>query len=158
MVERTDASGARSVTSEGGSGETFKRLSVSSFKKKARRTSETSFEDQMAAALLECGLASWHMAMREEGWPDRYVHGGIWMELKSLEALGKDTGLSPGQVRKLKELTRAGERTFYCAKFERSVILKPWPVIRDAKDLKDIERYAYRNRGDLVHAIRHELF
>lgn len=156
MGEEPTTRGARSVTSEGGNGETFKRLSVSSFPKKKRRTSEASFETTFYKALEACGIPNEHMAMREPGWPDRYGKGGVWIELKSLDRLGTDNGTSKDQKRILSRLDRWGDRVFYCAKFEDSFILKPWRDIK-GKNLKDVERYKYRTREDIEHAIRHEI-
>ena len=155
MVGEPDQAGPGGVTSEGDGAER-PRLSVSSFPKKKRRTSEASFERQFDKALAACGIKSRHMAMREAGWPDRYATGGIWIELKSLDTLGTDNGTSKEQRIKLNDLHAAGDRVFYCAKFEDSFILKPWSEIR-GKNLKGIERYHYGRRGDIEHAIRHEI-
>jgi hypothetical protein len=157
MVGKSATGIAGSIASEGGaSGETFKRLSVSSFKKTKRKTLEKNFEKTFYKALEACGIPNWHMAVREAGWPDRYGRGGVWIELKSLDTLGTDNGTSHEQKIKLNELDRAGDRVFYCAKFEDSFILKPWREIR-GQNLKTVERYHYRRRDDIEHAIRHEI-
>lgn len=132
-------------------------LKLSDFKKTKDRSTEESFERSFAVALHECGYESWHMACREKGWPDRYVAGGIWIELKSLRRLGKDSGLSAAQRSKLHFLSAAGDRCFYLAKFEDSFIFKPWATIREVQDLRTVERYHYRTKDDLKEAIRHEL-
>lgn len=129
-----------------------KRLVVASFKKRKRRTQEKSFETRFAKAALACGIPSWHMSCKEPGWPDRYLHGGIWVELKSLKNCGIVHQLEPEQIIKLNELTRAGEPCFYCAKWEDNVILLPWVEFR-AIGLQPLkcERYHY---ADLEEAIR----
>lgn len=141
---------------EADAGKLRPQLRVGSFEKKLRTTSEASFEETFAKAALAVGYQSWHMNMGEAGWPDRYLRGGIWVELKSLVTLGLDNGTSKQQKIKLDELHRAGDRTFYCAKFENTVIFKPWPLIKGI-NLKTVERYGYRNRTDLQEIIRHEL-
>jgi hypothetical protein len=156
MVGKTEPGSSSRVTSEGGNGEAFKRLSVSDFKKKKRRTLEKNFEKTFYKALEACGYPNEHMAMREPGWPDRYAKGGVWIELKSLDTLGTDNGTSKDQKRILSMLDRWGDHVFYCAKFEDSFILKPWSEIR-GRNLKDVERYHYRRREDIEHAIRHEI-
>lgn len=60
-------------------------MRVSDFKKKIRRTSEKSFEDMFAECLTERGIYSRHMSDKFAGVFDRYVEGGRWVELKSLE-------------------------------------------------------------------------
>lgn len=133
------------------------QLRVARFAKKIARTSETSFEEAWAKAALAVGYPSWHMSVKEAGWPDRYIKGGIWCELKSLDVLGTVNGTSTEQRIKLNELHAAGDRTFYCAKYEHSVIFQPWPVIRVTRNLATIERFAYRKRLDLEEIIRHVL-
>lgn len=137
------------------SGKLGPQLRVARFSKKPRRTSEHSFEDTWAKAALAVGYPSWHMNVSEAGWPDRYVKGGIWCELKSLHTLGTVNGTSVEQRIKLNELHAAGDRTFYCAKYENSVILQPWSVIRATRNLATVERFAYKKRIDLEEIIRH---
>lgn len=131
------------------------QLRVARFSKKPRRTSEHSFEDTWAKAALAVGYPSWHMNVGEAGWPDRYVKGGIWCELKSLDTLGIVNGTNIEQRIKLNELHAAGDRTYYCAKYENSVIFQPWPVIRATRNLATLERFGYRKRIDLEEIIRH---
>lgn len=152
----------KKLASEGGAGvlRTGKGrpvLRVSSFEKKERKVREGAFEDTFAKALLAAGYPSEHMNMRDAGWPDRYVVGGIWIELKVIDVLGIRTELEKEQKIRLNLLHQMGDRTFYCAKFEHSIILKPWPLIRATEKLCDVERYAYRTREDLERAIHHEL-
>lgn len=132
------------------------RLSVEAFKKKRARSSEHSFEKAFAVALGNCGLRNWHMSCREAGWPDRYVKGGIWVEIKSLKWLGKQSELSQDQVAKLNDLARAGDRCYYLAKWEDSFVLVPWAEFKN-KEMKPINctRYHYRTRADLEEAIRY---
>lgn len=131
--------------------------------KKTQRapSTEHSFENAFAKALLACGRKSWHPLYREKGWPDRYVHHGIWIELKSLTCVTTRNELEPEQKARLNDLQEGGERTFYCAvvheRDKRTVIFKPWPLIRACKDLREVERYAYVNKTDLEEMIRHEL-
>lgn len=131
-------------------------LRVAAFEKKERKVRENGFEETFAKAALAAGYPSEHMNCRDAGWPDRYIRGGIWCELKILDTLGIRNELEREQVVRLNSLHKMGDRTFYCAKFEHSVILKPWPVIRAVTKLSEVERYAYRTREDLERAIEHE--
>lgn len=132
-------------------------LKLADFKKIKERSSEESFERIFVLALHECGYESWHMSCRDKGWPDRYVRGGIWIEMKSLKRLGKDTQLSTQQRGKLASLSGAGDRCFYLAKWEDSVIFLPWAVAKTVTDLKTVERFRYRTKEDLKEMIRHVL-
>ena len=130
-------------------------LRVGNFKKKKRRTSEASFEDAFAAAGAAVGLPSWHMSCRDPGWPDRYIKGGIWVEVKVLDSLGIKHQLRKEQIPKLNELSRAGDRCFYCAKWEDSFILIPWEEFKAHGMIpKDCPRYHYRTRKDIEEAIK----
>lgn len=60
-------------------------MRVQDFKKKMRRTTEAAFEKLFAECLTERGIYSRHMSDRFSGVPDRYIAGGRWVELKSLE-------------------------------------------------------------------------
>src|SRR5258707_912783 len=90
---------------------------------KKRRVSETHFEEQFAEAL---GLASWHMLNREAGWPDRYLGGGRWVELKVLDRFGKDDGSFPEQRARMTALHNSGDAVFYCARCNDKFILERW--------------------------------
>lgn len=94
-------------------------LSVGQFKKKARRTTEKSFEDLVAGAWLDQGIWSRHMSDKFSGVPDRYVRGGRWVELKSLEyARGQvpyGAGLTIEQRIVCGDLVRAGDEVWYMA-------------------------------------------
>lgn len=105
------------------------QLIVSSFKKKPRRTSEASFEERFAKGVRRLGKDTWHPQFREPGWPDRYVSGGIWAELKVLDELaaGTKSGLRKEQGPKLRELHRGGDATFYFAKHNDTLIALPFP-------------------------------
>ena len=160
---RNSASGS-SVASEGGArrqgaGRKARLLSVASFTKRKPRSSEKSFEKKFYGALTDCGYPNWHVTMREAGWPDRYAKGGHWFELKSLKELGDVSQLSTEQVRHLNMLSKAGDKCFYVAKWENSVIFLPWFAFRDLCDqspAKAVElgyRYAYKNKTDLKNII-----
>lgn len=94
-------------------------MKVSDFKKKVRRTTEKSFEDLVATAWLEQGLWSRHMSDKFSGVPDRYLIGGRWVELKSLDyARGEvpyGSGLSVEQKRVCGELVARGDEVWYMA-------------------------------------------
>lgn len=145
-------------TSEGSAGATVgrkKRLIVARFQKKRARTTEAAVEKKLAAYLGKAGIISWHMSCREGGWPDRYLVGGRWIEVKSLAYLGAENGLDPGQIIKLDELSQAGEKCFYFAKVEDHVIFMRWGDFKDAGMLPlNCPRYAY---ADLCEAIRYVL-
>lgn len=128
-------------------------LSVAAQPKRRARVTERSFELAFAKALDRCGLASWHMNCREAGWPDRYVSGGIWIEFKVLETLGTVNQTEAEQRAKLRSLEVAGDRTFYCARYQDTVICAPWCDIA-GKNLKDVERFHYKNGRDLDEIVR----
>jgi hypothetical protein len=94
-------------------------LSVGQFKKTVRRTTEKSFEDLVAAAWLERGVWSRHMSDKFSGVPDRYIRGGRWAELKSLEykrgQVPYGAGMSVEQRRVCQELVDNGEEVWYMA-------------------------------------------
>lgn len=131
------------------------RLSVASFKKKKRTTKESSFEDNFALAVKDCGKKSWHISSRERGWPDRYVVGGYWFELKSLDTFGITHDLKPEQIAKLNELHANGDKCFYCAKYQDAFILVPWADFKEGnKEPIRFERYHYRTRADITEALK----
>lgn len=94
-------------------------LAVKDFKKRVRRTTEKSFEDLVAAAWLEQGVWSRHMSDKFSGVPDRYVQGGRWVELKSLEykrgQVPYGAGMTIEQVRVCGDLVAAGDEVWYMA-------------------------------------------
>lgn len=116
---------------------------------------EASFEKSFDAALAEVDIESNHMSCREKGWPDRYLGGGRWVELKSLEHLGTRHELSTAQIRIAKDLTRRGDKWWYCAKWQDSFILCPWKEFKDHGMIPaNCTRYHYRTRKDIVEAIK----
>lgn len=154
------------VASEGGAeqerrGGKSLRLSVSSFSKRVRKTSEKGFEKKFYGALNQAGHPNVHVTMREAGWPDRYAHGGMWFELKSLTELGRVSQLSKEQVSHLNMLSRWGDKCFYVAKWEHGVIFVPWTIFRDeCNERPDVavangHRYAYNDAADLLEMIRY---
>jgi hypothetical protein len=130
------------------SGQSRHELRVGAFKKKKHRTSEASFETTFSAALLLVGRKSWHMLCDDPGWPDRYLGGGTWAELKSLHRLSADNQLEPEQIAKMTELVRHGDTCYYVAKFEASVIIERWPPVTLAP--MHMTRYPYRTTADLA--------
>ena len=160
MANDSDTAGEQNaqLTSEGGAGQGKRkglRLSVSSFKKKKRRTSEGSFEATFAKACRAVGYTTWHISSRERGWPDRYLGAGIWVELKSLEHFGESHELKPEQIAKLNELTAGGDRCFYCAKWQDSFVLVPWDKFKRVnKKPLNCERFHYRTQKDIEEAIK----
>jgi hypothetical protein len=149
MVEERAASDIDNgqLASEGGAQTTRrkgKRLVVAGFAKKKPTTKESTFEAAWAKAF---GRPSWHMAVREKGWPDRYLGSGRWVEFKTLDCLGTQNYLDKAQIRKLNELTRDGEDCYYCAKFEDKIILVPWVEFRDEHNLApcNCPSYAYKD-------------
>ena len=163
---RDTSSGPSLTSSEGGASERrgapkSLRLSVSSFTKRVARSSETSFEEAFSKALFACGWYNHHNAMREAGWPDRYVRGGRWVELKSLNELGVNSGLSKDQVRIMNALTKGGDQCWYLMKYQKSVIMVPWTVFRDEFKQQPIlaaeggYRFAYRDKEDLKEMIHY---
>lgn len=169
MARRTDS--GPSVASEGGAGRETQgkkqdkalRLSVSSFTKRSRRTSEKNFERKFFSALTKAGYPNWHMAVREAGWPDRYASGGHWFELKSLGELSDRSGLSEAQISHLNMLSKAGDKCYYVAKLEGGVIFAPWKDFWGKCDLSPVKaiamrhRYAYKTEADLLEMIRYVL-
>lgn len=143
------------MTSEGSGSATIrrlgKRLVVASFAKKKKRTKESSVEDKLASALFAHDAWNTHVSMKEGGWPDRYVRGGIWIEVKSLHELGVQHQLEVEQIRHLDELTKAGDKCFYFAKFEDKLFCVPWIEFKAAK-LAPINctPYAYKDIGEVV--------
>lgn len=117
-------------------------LSVGQFKKKVRRTTEKSFEDLVAAAWLLKGVWSRHMSDKFSGVPDRYVEGGKWVELKSLEyARGQvpyGAGMSIEQIRVCSELVEHGEEVWYMALITTNkgqfVIFQPMNIALSQED------------------------
>lgn len=162
------AKGGPSVASEGGAEKAERRnplrLSVASFTKKVERSSEGSFEKKFYKALEACGFPNWHMAVRERGWPDRYAKGGHWFELKSLHSLSDDSQLSDGQQTKLAMLAHAGDKTYYVAKFEHTVIFLPYLEFKRDCHLSPAEavalghRYSYKTVEDLKEMIRYVVY
>lgn len=133
-------------------------LTVNNNLKRPRRVSETSFEGAFAKALLLCGAESWHMNMREKGWPDRYVQGGIWIEFKVLDTLGSDDGTEKEQRTKMAELERSGDWVFYAARCGNDVVFAPWShCVAAGRDTSKLPRYRYKNKNDLIHIIRYAM-
>jgi hypothetical protein len=128
-------------------------LTVNQNLKRPRRVTEKSFEDAFGRALEACGRANWHMGMREAGWPDRYVRGGIWIEFKSLEVFGKDNGTDKDQRVKMTELQAGGDKVFYCAVSQKRVICAPWHAIK-GRNLAGFETFAYKDKHDLIQIIK----
>lgn len=94
-------------------------MKVADFKKRVRRTTEKSFEDLCAEVWLEREVHSRHMSDRFSGVPDRYITGGKWVELKSLDyargIVPHFAGLSPEQERFLDWAVSAGDECWYLA-------------------------------------------
>lgn len=92
-------------------------MRVSDFKKKVRRTTEKAFEDLFAAVLAEINIYSRHMSDKFSGVPDRYIAGGRWVELKSLEyargVVPYGAGMSKEQRIACGELCAADEEVWY---------------------------------------------
>jgi hypothetical protein len=117
------------------------QLSVANFKQKKRRSKEINFEQRFALAVTRAGLTSWHPLYKEAGWPDRYIKGGIWCELKSLKELGINSGLEPEQHVKLRELGNAGDRAFYVAKYQGRFLMIPYHVFKYEHDCKPLNAF-----------------
>lgn len=125
-------------------------LSLADRAKSPKRVTEKSFEDAFAKALRACGLENWHINARDAGWPDRYVHTGIWIEFKVLERITDDR-LEIEQKMRMGDLSRAGEPVWYCALFYGEVILCRYPFIIP---ISDVKRFKYRDNIDLQMMVR----
>lgn len=116
-------------------------MRVSDFKKRKRRVTEHSFEDAFAEVCLEKGVYTRHMSDKLAGLPDRYIGGGKWCELKSLEyargGVPFRAGMTVEQVRVCHELSEAEEEVWYLALIHTGevqwVIFVPYHVI-DGRD------------------------
>jgi hypothetical protein len=137
-------------------------LSVASFKKKKRRTSESSFEDRFAQAVRRAGRESYHPQYKEPGWPDRYINGGAWAELKVLDELAANTksGLRKEQVPNMRERVRSGDDAFYFAKYQDTLIALPFAEF-DRLGLSPLKAklaghcYAYKDIDEVVKCLIH---
>lgn len=131
-------------------------MRVADFKKKKARTMEASFEKSFDAALAQLDIVSDHMSCRERGWPDRYLGGGRWVELKSLEHLGTRHELKKEQVLKAKDLTKRGDKWWYCAKWQDSFILCSWQdFVANGMIPANCGRFYYRSKADIIEAIKY---
>jgi hypothetical protein len=121
-------------------------LTIAGRLKKRGRSTESSFESTFSAAQ---DRKNFHVNMQSAGWPDRYFSGGIWIEFKVLD--GWAPQLEREQPSIMTMLENMGDCVFYCALVptDRTVIFKPWHVIKGRKSLKDIERFRYQDKRDL---------
>lgn len=111
-------------------------MKVSDFKKRVPRATEKAFEDLFAEVLAEKGIFSRHMSDKFSGVPDRYVAGGRWVELKSLEykrgQVPYAAGMSPEQKRVCQEILAGGDEVWYLALITtdqgRFVIMQPMNI------------------------------
>ena len=110
-------------------------LRVKNYTDVTKATTEAAFEKRVARAIKELDWVSWHISHAfEAGWPDRYLPGGTWIELKSLKYTRHVTmgqGLSPAQERKMAELSDRGDRVFYLALINHTgggqhLVMCPW--------------------------------
>lgn len=136
------------------------KLTVASFKKKKRRTSESGFENRFAQAVRRAGRESYHPQYREPGWPDRYISGGAWAELKVLDEMGKQHGLRKEQVPNMRERVRSGDDAFYFAKHEDTLIALPFAEfdrlgLHPAKAKAAGHCYAYADIDEVVKCLIH---
>jgi hypothetical protein len=129
-------------------------LTIQGRKSRPRRVTEKSFEDAFAKVLTSMGIKNYHMNMREAGWPDRYLRGGMWIEFKVIDALGVDNGTEPEQRAKMHDLTKGGDYVYYCARFQDQVVIDEWKNVA-GKSLAHVQRFQYRDKRDLEHIIRY---
>lgn len=138
------------------------QLIVANFKKKARRTSESGFEDRFATAVRRAGRESYHPQYKEPGWPDRYINGGAWAELKVLDELAAKTpsGLRKEQIPNMRERVRSGDDAFYFAKYRDRLIALPFAEF-DRLGLSPFKAtlaghsYAYADIDEVVKCLIH---